>query len=390
MSSSMKRLALTLPTLSPLGGGVAEAARLHVAALADAGFEEISIHTLDISMEKVDRAQWGKARLWLNGFIGPKSYSFAPKMLWTLLRSKPDIVHVHGVWQFHCLAVWLWSKLTGKPYVVTPHGMLEPWIRARSPGLKKAVSTLYQDRFLRGAAGFHLLTDKEVSDVAEYRTGQPADIIRNYVEPFMSDGARPGWWKAGHEGRRVYLFLGRIHEKKGCMELCDAWERLSDEDPAFRHGSLLVFCGWNDGLEGFEARVESLGRKHGNALFAGPQYGMDKNRSLDAATFFMLPSKSEGLPMAVLEAWAAGKPAILSPECNLPIGYQEGAAFETGFTVETIHASLVRTAGMSDEAIAVAGRKAAALAAREFSADRVRSALVDLYRAAILWKAKRP
>ena len=54
----IRRVALALPTISPLGGGVAEAARLHVKALTAAGFEEISVHTLDDRMEKVDPKQW--------------------------------------------------------------------------------------------------------------------------------------------------------------------------------------------------------------------------------------------------------------------------------------------------------------------------------------------
>jgi hypothetical protein len=59
----IRRVALALPTISPLGGGVAEAARLHVKALASAGFDEISVHTLDDRMEKVDPQQWRAAEL---------------------------------------------------------------------------------------------------------------------------------------------------------------------------------------------------------------------------------------------------------------------------------------------------------------------------------------
>jgi glycosyltransferase involved in cell wall biosynthesis len=323
----IKRIALAMPTLSPLGGGVTEAARLHLKALSAAGLEQISVHTIDASTERVDMAQWQAATLHLNRFFGPRSYSFAPGILASLLRTAPDLVHVHGVWQFQAAAVHAWSMLTGKPYVISPHGMLEPWIRARSARLKAAVSKLYQDRFLRNASGYHLLTDKEGGDVDEFLTGQPVRIIRNFAEPFTYDGVLPGWWQTGFEGRRIYLFLGRIHEKKGCMELMDAWERLCLADPAFGSNAQLVFCGWNDGLDGFEARVAALGASLGNVIFAGPQYGADKNRSLAAATFFLLPSKSEGLPMAVLEAWAAGKPAILSRECNLDIGFARGAAF---------------------------------------------------------------
>jgi glycosyltransferase involved in cell wall biosynthesis len=385
----IRRLALALPTISPLGGGVAEAARLHVAALAPAGFDEISVHTLDTRMEKVDPKQWLAAKLYLHRFYGPQSFSFAPSMFLSLMRAKPDLVHVHGVWQFHCAAVHAWSMLTGKPYIVSPHGMLEPWIRSRSRKLKGAVSTLYQDRFLRQAAGFHLLTDKERDDVAEFSIGQPAKIVRNFAQPFVSDGEKPGWWKPEFDGRAVYLFLGRIHEKKGCMELMDAWARLSAEDPDFRDSSLLVFCGWNDGITGFEAKAEALGRNFGNAVFAGPQYGPDKNRSMSVARYFMLPSKSEGLPMAVLEAWAAGIPAILTPECNLAIGFERGAAFRTGFTPETIYPALKAAHALPAQEWQVASACARALVADEFSEESVRSGLLELYQAADAWKAAR-
>ena len=385
----IRRVALALPTISPLGGGVAEAARLHVKALASAGFEEISIHTLDDRMEKVDPKQWEAAKLYQHRFVGPMSYSLAPGMLSSLMKAKPDIVHVHGIWQFHCAAVHAWSALTRKPYVVSPHGMLEPWIRARSPGLKNAVSALYQNRLLRKAGGFHLLTEKEGADVAEFLRDQPAPIIPNFAEPFESDGQKPGWWKPEHEGRTVYLFLGRLHEKKGVMELMDAWARLSAEDAGFRDRSLLVFCGWNDGIEGFETKVETLGREFGNVLFAGPQYGPDKNRSMDAAKFFLLPSKSEGLPMAILEAWAAGVPAIMSPECNLDIGFERGAAFRTGFTAETIYPSLTAAHELSDDAWRDASEKAKTLVAEKYSEESVRAGLLSLYAKAEEWRSRR-
>jgi glycosyltransferase involved in cell wall biosynthesis len=267
--------------------------------------------------------------------------------------------------------------------------MLEPWIRARSAKLKGAVSSLYQNRFLRKAAGFHLLTDKETTDVAEFLTGQPAEIIRNFAQPFASDGARPGWWKPEFDGRKVYLFLGRIHEKKGCMELMDAWAKLSVEDSGFRDRSVLVFCGWNDGIGGFEARAAELGRQFGNVLFAGPQYGPDKHRSIAAARYFMLPSKSEGLPMAVLEAWAAGVPAILTLECNLAIGFERGAAFRTGFTPETIYPALKAADALPNEDWQAASERSRALVAEEFSEESVRNGLLSLYQAAIAWNAKR-
>jgi glycosyltransferase involved in cell wall biosynthesis len=384
----IRRVALALPTISPLGGGVAEAARLHVKALSAAGFEEISVHTLDDRMEKVDPRQWEVAKLYQHRYVGPISYSFAPGMLSSLMKAKPDIVHVHGVWQFQCAAVHAWSALSGKPYVISPHGMLEPWIRARSPGLKRAVSTLYQDRFLRNAGGFHLLTEKEQTDVAEFLHGQPAPVIPNFAEPFASDGLRPVWWKPDYDNRKVYLFLGRLHQKKGVMELMEAWATLCADDAGFRDGSVLVFCGWNDGIDGFEQQVADLGARFGNVVFAGPQYGPDKNRSLGAADFFLLPSKSEGLPMAILEAWSAGVPAIMSPECNLDIGFERGASFRTGFTADTIRPSLQAAHGLDREAWLEASGRAKSLVAEKYSEESVRDGLVSLYAQAEEWRSR--
>jgi glycosyltransferase involved in cell wall biosynthesis len=277
--------------------------------------------------------------------------------------------------------------MTGKPYVVSPHGMLEPWIRARSPGLKRAVSALYQNSFLRRASGFHLLTDKEGADVAEFLRGQPATVIPNFAEPFSGDRTPPRWWKKDYENRRVYLFLGRLHEKKGVMELLEAWERLSNEDPDFRGNSVLAFCGWNDGIDGFEKRVEQLGSAFGNVVFAGPQYGVDKARSLGVANFFLLPSKSEGLPMAILEGWAAGVPAIMSPECNLATGFERGAAFPTGFTADTIYPALRAARNLSHDAWLEASGKARDLVAERYSEESVREGLVSLYHQAGKWRA---
>jgi len=58
----------------------------------------------------------------------------------------------------------------------------------------------------------------------------------------------------------------------------------------------------------------------------GPCFGPEKDALLRRADAFILPSLSEGLPMAVLEAWAYAKPVLMTPECNLPEGFAAGAA----------------------------------------------------------------
>ncbi len=272
-----------------------------------------------------------------------------------------------------------WSLLTGGVYVVTPHGMLEKWIRARSPRLKALVSALYQNRFLRRAAAFQVLTNREVSDVAEFVHGQPVEIIPNYVAPFSRDDTRPVWWRPEYEGKDVYLFLGRIHEKKGCLELCQAWGDVCGRGGAFRDRSLLVYCGWNDGLAGFEDAVSVLNAQFGNAVFAGPQYGAEKQRSLSRATFFVLPSKSEGLPMSILEAWSARIPVLMSEECNLRIGFDRMAAIRTGSDRQSIGVVLEEACALTEGDRKALAENGYLLLRERYSQNGVREALVRLY-----------
>lgn len=383
------RILLSLPYISRAGGGVSESARLQVAALQETGETDISVLCFDDANFNRDRQGWKTQNIGSFRTFGPRSYGFSPGLLLAILRSRPDIIHVHGVWQFHCAAVYLWSLITGRPYIVTPHGMLEPWIRARSSRLKKLVSWLYQNRFLKRAAAFQLLTQKERSDVEEFLIGNLAEIIPNYVPPFIREQIAPGWWRDNLTGRDIYLFLGRIHEKKGCMELCDAWEKLCTEDNHFKEKSALVFCGWNDGLTGFEERVEALGIQYGNAIFAGPQYGAEKARTLSRAHFFILPSKSEGLPMAVLEAWAADIPVIMTEACNLSASFKLNAAIRTESEVVAIANVLSRTSQLSNEERLGIAKRAKSLVEINYSANSVRQALLQLYHHAMVYREKR-
>lgn len=371
------KLAIVTTTLSRAGGGVSEAVRLQALAIADSA--EVTVKALQSPHDAADLQSWGALDVRLHRRLPSGRYALSIDLLRSLMHSGADIVHIHGLWQFPCFAVLIWSKLTRKPYVVTPHGMLEPWIMSRSSPLKKVVSWLYQDRFLKHAAAFQILTEKERSDVAPYQEHQVIAEIPNYVPPFVRAEEKPAWWRQSFDGRNVYLFFGRVHEKKGCLELADAWADLCRKNSGFSDRSALVFCGWNDGLEGFETRIGELQIEFGNALFAGPQYGVDKRRSLSSATFFVLPSKSEGLPMAILEAWSAGLPSIMTPECNLPIGFSSGAAIRTGLTVGEISESLLAADRLDAADRAAMGERAVAVVAREYSREKVAQSLLGLY-----------
>ncbi len=117
--------------------------------------------------------------------------------------------------------------------------------------------------------------------------------------------------------------------------------------------------------------------------FLGPQYGEDKARLLAQSRFIALPSHSEGLPVAILEAWAAGTPVLMSQECNLPIGFEQGAALDTGFTPQSIAATMRAAFGLDQAAWLGMARAANALATGPFSAVSIAQSWAEAYLALI-------
>jgi hypothetical protein len=65
------------------------------------------------------------------------------------------------------------------------------------------------------------------------------------------------------------------------------------------------------------------------------------------ATFAVVPSHSEGLPMVVLEFWAASKAVLMTAACNLPIGFRRGAVIEIETAVPRLVEGLVHWTPMS-------------------------------------------
>ncbi len=93
----------------------------------------------------------------------------------------------------------------------------------------------------------------------------------------------------------------------------------------------------------------------------------------------MLPSFSEGLPIAVLEAWSSGLPVLMSRECNLPEGFAAGAAVQIETAPEAMAKSLVAfmtTPEGSRRAMGQAGRR---LVEERFTWDRVAAEMRDVY-----------
>ena len=114
------------------------------------------------------------------------------------------------------------------------------------------------------------------------------------------------------------------------------------------NGWILEITGWDDGAHeaGLRERAARLGLD-GSVTWTGPLFGRAKASALQRASAFILPSYSEGLPMALLEAWAYSKPVLMTLQCNLPEGFI-GAAIRIEPNSDSIARGLDRLTGLAD------------------------------------------
>lgn len=371
------RVGLLTAWASRLNGGVFEAVVAQAAMISAAGAEPV-IFALADPYSAVDRDRFGSADVHLGTVFGSRKVGFSPDLGRKLAASEIDLLHLHGIWMATSHAAERWAAETGRPYVISPHGMLDPWITARGRTKKQVARICFERRSWQRATLFHALTGAEAADIERETRRSPEHtvIIPNAITaPPQASAGFIGGEKDMPSGGIVYL--GRIHPKKNIDALINAWCLLAQ-----RRGSVtpcLTIAGWGDDADvaALQTRVARVADPR--VTFVGPVFGDTKNRLIAGAQVLSLASHSEGLPMVILEAWAAGVPTAMSRHCNLPEGFETGAALDSGTDVDSIAGALATL--LDDDAQTRADRCAAAraLVNRRFSPQVVREQWMTTY-----------
>ena len=363
-----RRIGLLTASASRLGGGVFEAVVVQADTIRAAGGEPVII-ALDDAHTAEDAHRFAPSSVLSSKVVGVPQIGFAPGLVQQLLDAELDCLHLHGIWMYPSRAGAVWARKTGRPYLISPHGMLDPWITARGRWKKALARAGYERDSWRTASVLHALTEREAKDIAREAGRADSMVIPNAGPDCSGQPLVP------REPR--VLFISRIHPKKNLSPLLAAWGDLAAAG-ALPPGAVLTIAGWGDpgDVAAFEAE---LAQAPDSIRFIGPCFGAAKAEELARARFLILPSLSEGLPMTILEAWAAGAPTLMTTECNLPEGFAAGAAMDCGMTRETIRDALAHALTMPDaEWLEMAGA-AQTLAAEAFSAPRIAARWAEAY-----------
>jgi glycosyltransferase involved in cell wall biosynthesis len=326
---------------------------------------------------------WRNVTLNTHACRGPKAFSYAPELSRAVDAAALDLVHTHGLWTYPSVVAARWSARWTRPRVVSPHGMLDPWALRNSAWKKQIAGWLYENRHLREAACLHALTTAEHAAIRAIGLTNPVAIIPNGIDlptADTSDGT-PEWALDLDQNDRLMLYLGRLHPKKGLENLIRAWaqvQHISERDAARWH---LVIAGWDEG--GHETRLKGMAEGlglGGKVRFVGPQFDARKAASLARADALVLPSLSEGLPMAILEAWAYSLPVVMTQACNLPEGFAAGAAAEIEAEAAPMAEALSAFFALGDEERLAMGRRGRLLVEERFAWPFIAERMAQVYR----------
>ena len=327
------------------------------------------------------RDEFMRRWFWFSPYLmGNSGYAYAPKMQTTLEKFGPHfaLVHTHIPFVYPTLAGFRFAKRYRIPLFYSQRGVFDPK-SLRYRYLKKyALIKFVENRILSAATTLIALTEEEEANYRALNVTTPCRIVPNGVDVDSFRG-RAGADLTEHYSLSpdslVILFLGRISPRKGVGRLLDAFIAVAKAVPH----AVLVLAGPGEfnQMENYRSRAQAAGLSD-RVIFPGVVENERKVGLLARADLFCLPSDSEGLSVAVLEALASETAVLLSPECNFPVVETADVGRVVANDAEKIASALIDLLS-SPGHLRTMGVRAREFARREYDWEVIVDRLLDVY-----------
>jgi poly(glycerol-phosphate) alpha-glucosyltransferase len=212
------------------GGPSYSVRRLWQTALSQGA--QVTVHSTDsfqASESDEDRRLWQPldCRRW--PAVGLKALGYSNKMAEGVAQSLvkgSSVISQHGLWLHYGRVARNLGKHASAPVIIHPHGMLEPWALRRSSWKKQMTGRLWEFENLRTAACLRVTSTDELQSVRSFGLKNPVALIPHGID-VLDDASLPSVAEAeallpALKGKRVLLFLSRVHPKKGLRALLQA------------------------------------------------------------------------------------------------------------------------------------------------------------------------
>jgi glycosyltransferase involved in cell wall biosynthesis len=347
-----------IESISTTSGGLYYSVSGLVRALIEAGVQA-SVMTLD-GQSETSKEPWQSCNVTVYPSVSMGVLRISVPLTTALTSTDRNVVHVHHIWRYiSCAARWA-AKRKDCVVVVSARGMLAPQALRINAWRKQIASCVFERWNLESAHCLHALTETEADDFRAYGLRNPIAVIPNGVTipPVLAEH---------HEADRepkTLLYMGRLHPIKGLEELFRGWQL--KEAYMRAAGWRLKVVGWGDG--DYVTELQTMIKRLGIAAsvdLEGPRYGEAKEQELRRASAFVLPSRSEAMSMALLEAWSYGLPVLMTRTCNLIDGARHAAAILMDCDAASIEQALLRLADTDSQT-----RRTMGVAGRQFVSTR--------------------
>jgi len=316
----MKILHIT-PSINPASGGVIESI-----ILKNILYKELKIDCEITCLDNFSEKLLLDKRLPLVNFLGINknpiiNYFNFSKWLNRNIK-KYDLIIYDGIWQFTNYALWKIAKKFNVKYHIAVHGMLDPWFnRDIIKYLKKLIFWwLIQYRVLRDAKSV-IFNTKEEARLASKASFFPYKLKNNIIShpvegnPYINKIKNNSFLKKFPKLRkkRILLYLGRIHEKKGLDLLLKAFKKFSLNKEIH-----LVISGPHQKkyINNIKKLIDILNLKN-HVTFTGPLYNKIKWDAYYASEIFCLPTHQENFGLTLAEAMSSKRPVITTNKTNI-------------------------------------------------------------------------
>jgi glycosyltransferase involved in cell wall biosynthesis len=235
-----------------------------------------------------------------------------------------DAIVLHGLWNYSSFGSWRGLRNSSTPYYIFSHGMMDPWFRERYPlkhAAKQAFWTLAEGRVLRDAQAVLFTCEEErvrSRNVFKGHSYKEQVVLFGTADPDADASRHKAAFASAFpqlKQRRFLLFLSRIHPKKGCDLLIQAFASLLPELP--EDLDLVIAgpdqVGWVPELKVLAEKEGAAGRIHWPGMLKDDL----KWGAFRSAEAMILPSHQENFGFVVAEAMACSTPVLVSNKVNI-------------------------------------------------------------------------
>ncbi|KAF0951434.1 glycosyltransferase [Escherichia albertii] len=214
-----------------------------------------------------------------------------------------DVIHTNNLWNFFSYLPYNLSKKNKKPNVISVRGSLYTWSLEQSKFLKKISWSLFQKKALESAGFIHVTCDDELKALRNLGIKNKIVVSQHGVDvPDLINKVPCHFYKKYNltNNKKYFLFMSRLHSKKGLDILFDVWSRIAHHYPDW----VLLVAGPDYG--NYIPKMKNLSA----VKYIGMLSGLEKEYCFSIAEFFVLPSYSENFGVVIGEAMARSVPIL--------------------------------------------------------------------------------